>query len=335
MSVDIWYGRWPETEAEQDALMELYRFLKPQDEFFLVMVQFHAGASNEIDWVIIKSSKIFVVELKYARDCLVGSTEGDWKILCEDGTQIDLRTNPLKQVKQAYWRFSEWCKENENAISNGVQRPWLPNYKKSARSFIVITPDLHSHSKVEFAPPTEIVGLSKFLLMLMMRSSPKMELSREEIERFPLLLQLKKWEFIPPTAVKPSAEPTKKIEPGWNAAPFTGLIALGHGASLPVLNLASLGKYFVSIGRGIENDLVIEDDHVRTRTSVSRHHAVLRRENDVYTIEDIGSTSGTFINFKGEPELPERKLDAGKLNAIRNHSTVRFGQARFIFLERQ
>ena len=50
MSVDYvrtrtsWYGRWPETEAEQDVLMELYRFLKPQDEYFLVMVQFHAGA---------------------------------------------------------------------------------------------------------------------------------------------------------------------------------------------------------------------------------------------------------------------------------------------------
>jgi hypothetical protein len=329
MSVDIWYGRWPETEAEQDALMELYRFLKPQDEYFLVMVQFHAGASNEIDWVIVKSSQIFVVELKYARDRLVGSTEGDWKILCEDGTHIDLRTNPLKQVKHAYWRFSEWCKENENAISNGVQRPWLPNYKKGARSFIVITPDLHPNSKVEVAPPTEIVGLSKFLLMLMIRSSPKMELSRKEIERFPMLLQLKKWEIIPPTAVITSAESTKKLEPGWSAAPFTGLIALGHSASVPVLNLDRLGKDAVSIGRGIENDLIIEDD------TVSRHHAVLRRENDVYTIEDIGSTSGTFINYKGEPDLPERKLDAGKLNAIRNHSTVRFGQARFIFLERQ
>jgi hypothetical protein len=329
MSVDIWYGRWPETEAEQDALMELYRFLKPQDEYFLVMVQFHAGPSNEIDWVIVKSSQIFVVELKYARDRLVGSTEGDWKIVCEDGTQIDLHTNPLKQVKQAYWRFSEWCKENQAAISAAIKRPWPPNYKKGARSFIVITPDLHPLSKVEVSPPTEITGLSKFLLMLMMRSSPKLELTKEEIERFPLLLQLKKWEIIQPTSFKPSNESTKKIEPGWNAAPFTGFIALGHSASVPVLNLEGLGKDTVSIGRGIENDLIIEDD------TVSRHHAVLRRENDVYALEDMGSTSGTFINFKGEPNLPERKLEVGKLNAIRNHSTVRFGQAKFIFLERQ
>jgi hypothetical protein len=329
MSVDIWYGRWPETEAEQDALMELYRFLKPQEQYFLVMVQFHAGPSNEIDWVIVKSSQIFVVELKYARDRLVGSTEGDWKIVCEDGSQIDLRTNPLKQVKQAYWRFSEWCKENEAAISAGIKRPWLPNYKKGARSFIVITPDLHPLSKVEVSPPTEIAGLSKFLLMLMMRSSPKLDLSKEEIQRFPLLLQLKKWDIIPPSALKSGAESTKKIEPGWNAAPFTGLIALGHSASVPVLNLENLGKNIISIGRGIENDLVIEDD------TVSRHHAVLRRENDISAIEDMGSTSGTFINFKGEPDMPERKLDIGKLNAIRNHSTVRFGQAKFIFLERQ
>ena len=40
MSVDhvrtrtSWYGRWPETEAEQDALMELYPFLNPKTNIF-------------------------------------------------------------------------------------------------------------------------------------------------------------------------------------------------------------------------------------------------------------------------------------------------------------
>lgn len=328
MSVEIWYGRWPETEAEQNALLELYRFLQPQDQHYLVMVQFHPGKSNEIDWVIIKSNGIFLVELKHASDSLVGGTEGEWKIVCPDGSEIKLYSNPIKQVKKAYWQFTDWCMANQEKISAGISRSWMPDYKRGARSFIVITPDLHPNSKVEVPHPIHITGLSKFLLMLMMHSSSKLELSAEELNRFPQLLQLKKWEIVQ-ASNKADIEPTRRLSLQWMSPPFTGLIAVGHTASLPMLSLDQLNKETITIGRGPDNDLAIEDE------TVSRHHAQIVRQAGRFAVKDLDSTSGTYINFKGEPAEPERRLVQGQLNALRNHSLVRFGQTRFMFLENQ
>ncbi len=47
-----------------------------------------------------------------------------------------------------------------------------------------------------------------------------------------------------------------------------------------------------NIGRDITNDIVIND------REVSRHHLRLMRGSDGYTIEDLGSTNGTFVNGK-------------------------------------
>lgn len=47
-----------------------------------------------------------------------------------------------------------------------------------------------------------------------------------------------------------------------------------------------------NLGRDITNDIVIND------REVSRHHLRLTRGADGYTIEDLGSTNGTFVNGK-------------------------------------
>lgn len=57
------------------------------------------------------------------------------------------------------------------------------------------------------------------------------------------------------------------------------------------------------IGKGPRNDLVIADP------SVSTAHSVLRRENEAYTIADLGSRNGTFIN--GERVTSPRRLSHG------------------------
>lgn len=48
----------------------------------------------------------------------------------------------------------------------------------------------------------------------------------------------------------------------------------------------------INLGRDITNDIVIND------REVSRHHLRLMRGPEGYTIEDLGSTNGTFINGK-------------------------------------
>ncbi len=46
----------------------------------------------------------------------------------------------------------------------------------------------------------------------------------------------------------------------------------------------------ISIGRGKENDVVIED------TYVSHHHAVISQLNNLYVIEDLNSVNHTYLN---------------------------------------
>ncbi len=71
-----------------------------------------------------------------------------------------------------------------------------------------------------------------------------------------------------------------------------------------------------SVGSGSENDFVI--DH----TTVSRKHAILRRENGGYTIADQGSTNGTFVNG--------RRIK--RATSINPGDEISFGAARFAML---
>jgi len=50
-----------------------------------------------------------------------------------------------------------------------------------------------------------------------------------------------------------------------------------------------LERGLLTIGRGADNDLVLQD------TQVSRHHAELRRRGDQWFLVDLGSTNGTFV----------------------------------------
>jgi pSer/pThr/pTyr-binding forkhead associated (FHA) protein len=51
-----------------------------------------------------------------------------------------------------------------------------------------------------------------------------------------------------------------------------------------------LNKDIVALGRDITNDIVINDPEV------SRHHCRLTRTPSGYTLEDLGSTNGSFVN---------------------------------------
>jgi hypothetical protein len=72
----------------------------------------------------------------------------------------------------------------------------------------------------------------------------------------------------------------------------------------------------LKVGRGLDNDIVLEDSRV------SRHHVQLRYKTRRFWVTDLGSTNGTFING-------ERISEA----ALRNGDTISLGGVELTFRE--
>jgi FHA domain/zinc-ribbon domain len=81
------------------------------------------------------------------------------------------------------------------------------------------------------------------------------------------------------------------------------------------------GEHFIpqgertTIGRSPDCDIFLDD------VTVSRHHAVLRRADDRFTIEDQGSLNGTFVN--------RRRIEAADLD---DGDELQIGKYRLTFL---
>ena len=80
------------------------------------------------------------------------------------------------------------------------------------------------------------------------------------------------------------------------------------------LIMRELGGNFVTIGRDPSNQIVV--DH----PSVSAHHAVLFRTGASYSLKDLNSTNGTWINW-------DRVTDV----ELKDSDTIRFGSVTAIF----
>jgi Protein of unknown function (DUF3662)/FHA domain len=68
-----------------------------------------------------------------------------------------------------------------------------------------------------------------------------------------------------------------------------------------------LESTLLTVGRGLNNDIILED------TRVSRHHAQLRYRARRFWVTDTGSTNGTFVN--GE-QVAERALRDGDVISL-------------------
>lgn len=319
MTVEIWYGRKPEHESEQDILAKLYQYLLVQDEHFVVLVNFYAGQSNEIDLAVLKEKGVFLAEIKHVGGKLIGCREGSWKVVEADGKEISLPgRNPFKQVKYNYWKFKEWCEGNTAQISAGLVREQPIDFNKIC-SFIVIHPNLHPQSTLDIGDhPVRAIGLeSGFVPMLHIHTNEGLNISRQEMQRLPHLLGLSRW-------LAPSLSETVWLNGNYQPSPFVLLVARGHGLSAPLFRLDMLGKDLVSVGRDPDNDLIIN------HPAVSRHHAEIERRDARFLVRDLSSSNGTFVSYNGDP-TQERNIGTLE-NALKDGSMVRFGPARYNLL---
>ena len=74
-------------------------------------------------------------------------------------------------------------------------------------------------------------------------------------------------------------------------------------------------KGTINVGRARDNQIVLEDP------TVSRHHAWIKGEGEEFTIFDVGSGNGTFVN-------DERVTEP---RGLANGDVVRFGDVTFVF----
>jgi len=92
--------------------------------------------------------------------------------------------------------------------------------------------------------------------------------------------------FQPPSGAAAPAQPRARL-----------LLATPSGTHVIPLESTPL-----TIGRGLNNDIILED------TRVSRHHAQLRYRARRFWIADLGSTNGTYVN---DEQVAERSLRDG------------------------
>ena len=87
-----------------------------------------------------------------------------------------------------------------------------------------------------------------------------------------------------------------------------------------------LNKDIVTLGRDITNDIVINDPEV------SRHHLRMTRGAGGFTIEDLGSTNGTFVNGQrltgARPLRPGDMVGLGETVTLSYEALLRQQRAR-------
>lgn len=132
------------------------------------------------------------------------------------------------------------------------------------------------------------------------------------------------------TAVSFGGDPAQLRPSARNALKDGSLLKLGEATLVfhqraqdsPWLEMVyEVTKAIITVGSEAGNDIVL------AHPSVSPRHAELRQEAGRWVVHDPDSAQGTFVSYSGDP-AHERKVS---INALKNGSTVRFGQVAFVF----
>lgn len=110
-------------------------------------------------------------------------------------------------------------------------------------------------------------------------------------------------------------KPTRPLSSALPTSPSLEAVVSGRPRRWPL----PLDKESLTVGRALDNDLVITPDFQGWET-VSRHHARLYRLGEEWAVEDLGSTNGIYVNGRR----------TGR-NLLRDGWELKIGQVSFTF----
>ncbi len=125
------------------------------------------------------------------------------------------------------------------------------------------------------------------------------------------------------TTINPSGGPGGDVDTEFSAEAHQGAVdALTPGSALLVVKRGpNAGSRFLldqdvtSAGRHPDSDIFLDD------VTVSRRHAEFRREGSGYTVHDVGSLNGSYVN--------RERIDAAPLSG---GDEVQIGKFRLVYL---
>lgn len=201
MAVQLW-GYKPEHPSEREALSFLYKRLKPSDEPYWLLSNFEIPP--QVDLLIIKRDGLFLAELKHCEGGrVVGSLNGDWKILDEKGQVLDILNrgmaeNPYQQLLHQYHKLRDLLQKMRPKFLKGPDRCEFTDIKK----LLVFVPALPPGSEIDVGdklrpPRGAVLGLEELPEFLYTHRSRGLFFKDEEIKAL-----IKEVLHLPPQAIK-------------------------------------------------------------------------------------------------------------------------------------
>lgn len=308
MTVEYWCGGLSQHKTEQNMLSGLFTHLKKQPDHYWMLANFHV--QNEIDLVVIKRTGIFLAELKHIWSPISGGKNGPWRFEKSDGAPVDFK-NPYLQTRANAFQWKDFVLNQRDRWLEPAHRTWTDTMLMPY-AFIVISPHIAEGSKIKIHPdPIEVRPIEQFMTDLVMMHQPGIDLSRAEVHRLLGLLNL---------GCEAGEQRPTFTATGPQIIARPGVRQLAPCSEEAGTKVFHLNKTEIKVGRGLDNDLVLEHQQVSNR------HALIRLDDEFWTIEDLGSKNGTWVRYNGE-EAAERKIEHA--NAIKNGSIIRFGPCFF------
>ena len=126
----------------------------------------------------------------------------------------------------------------------------------------------------------------------------------------------------PDQHVNPGEEPSSTPSPSRAEGSAPGDITFMPGVLREPTSRVRIQSRVMRIGRSPDNDIVVSD------LSVSKHHAELRRTTDGrYSITDLGSHNGTYVNGT---RVSQQEITEDDIIAIGHAVTLRLSAGQLI-----